>query len=348
MVETPGFCSRKTTCSIAASGRPVVVSLENPFICPECGYPLTSPPLAVLNAKARKKTLIPVALALGLAVLCMGFFASGAFLVRRQPPPPPAPTVVTLARTILLGPSVTQVPDTTAVTIASLPPETIPADEPAPGEAVFLPRPVAGGAPAYPEALADDGRRGRVIVTCTIEADGRPTGCRATANQGGPIFATAALTWLRHGGVQYRPVMLDGTAQRSTQSWLITMTEPKSMLARAKRQKHIVEERTGNAHGDVRASFSTPLIDGGLPDYPDQYQDGQSGDVTVTCTIQTDGKTAGCTTLKATGGRIFDVSVHAWLDLKPVRFRPFKIPGRVKPHPVLFTVHFIGQAPEPE
>jgi TonB family protein len=99
-------------------------------------------------------------------------------------------------------------------------------------------------------------------------------------------------------------------------------------------------------HADVHLSYSIPLVSGGAPDYPEQYEDGRSGTVTVSCGLRPDGTPQGCATTSRTGGPIFDVAVHSWLDLKDVRFKPARIHGRLTNH-VKLRVDFIGEPPSP-
>jgi TonB family protein len=96
-------------------------------------------------------------------------------------------------------------------------------------------------------------------------------------------------------------------------------------------------------HSNVQLSLSVPLISGGKPDYPDLYQNGQSGSVTVVCGLQPNGATQVCRTIRRSGDPLFDVAVHSWLDLRDVRFKPAVLHGRVTDS-VTFTVIFIGEA----
>ncbi len=106
---------------------------------------------------------------------------------------------------------------------------------------------------------------------------------------------------------------------------------------------------TGRRHANVIMSVSIPMVAGGQPDYPEQYEeDGRSGSVTVTCGLQPDGSPAQCRTTNLTGGRIFDVSVHSWLELKDVRFKPVQARRRRPVHDVTLTVQFIGEGPPPQ
>jgi hypothetical protein len=105
----------------------------------------------------------------------------------------------------------------------------------------------------------------------------------------------------------------------------------------------------GRHHTNVHMSLSIPLVAGGQPDYPEQYEeDGRSGSVTVTCALQPEGTPTQCLTTRLDGGRIFDVSVHSWLELRDVRFQTARPRHRPPVHDVTLTVHFIGDGPQTE
>ncbi len=223
----------------------------------------------------------------------------------------------------------------------------------------FSPVPEAGGAPAYPAELAAEGKPGRVGVTCQIQADGTPSGCKAVARNGGSAFATATLAWLTHGRVRYRPVTLHGKPVAATRSWTISIDEPATALAEARRKK--LEEiaanpapvapqavaplaaartvsvqpvlaripmpsaaRPGVAGAGVGPSrpFSTRVVAGGAPRFPAYYDEARPGAVSVSCAIETDGTPSGCQVLHSAGGKAFGGAVQAWLGSGHVRFAP--------------------------
>jgi hypothetical protein len=119
---------------------------------------------------------------------------------------------------------------------------------------------------------------------------------------------------------------------------------PHSASPRATRPRAAGANTPGRRHADVHMSVSVPLIAGGLPEYPEQYDDGRSGSVTVACALEPDGSATRCQTLRVSGGPIFGVAVHSWLELKDVRFRVVKIRGRAPLNGVTLTVRFIGEA----
>ncbi len=253
LVETPGFCLRRETCSVAASGTLVRVPLEKPFLCPECGAKLTPPALADIKPLARR----PVLLASAVGVLCL--LVVGVVLARggfqRAHAPPPAPVEQQSTLSLAPVPLAQPAPDIIVETLDSPPAATFPATEAAtPASSVLRPR---SEVPAP-----------------------------------------------RHAS------------------------------------------RANHARANVRLSFSIPLVAGGEPDYPDQYQDGQSGTVTVSCGLRPDGGTQDCKTIRRSGGPIFDVAVHSWLDLRDVRFKPARLRGRLV-NRVTLTVDFIGAPPPP-
>ncbi len=86
----------------------------------------------------------------------------------------------------------------------------------------FHPVPIAGGAPDYPDAYADEGRSGAVTISCTIQASGFPAGCHVLGVQGGGAFSGAVLKWLGSGRVRYAPILRDGQPIAETHQWSVT------------------------------------------------------------------------------------------------------------------------------
>jgi len=167
--------------------------------------------------------------------------------------------------------------------------------------------------------------------------------------------------------VSLAPALLAGPAATVTQEAVAapppetSTAEDAAPLPRAKRKAsskaaHVVANRDaetpgsiGHHHTDVHMSLSIPLVAGGQPDYPEQYEEeGRSGSVTVACTLQPDGSPTQCRTTRLMGGRIFDVSVHSWLELRDVRFQTARPHRRPPAHDVALTVHFIGDGPQQE
>jgi len=256
LVDTPGYCMNVKSCRIAASGAPVRVALEDPFICPQCGGSLAPPALESLRPRRRIALIAAlfacVAIGAGATVLARG----GVFGHRA---PEPAPVLAALAPAALPGPVTTVAEDV----LDALPPVTADAeDQPASSRVLRK---------ALPRAA--------------------PTGARREAS------------------------------------------------AAAKPGRH---------HVNVHIAVSTPLVAGGLPDYPEQYEDGRSGNVTVACGLQPEGTPTQCRTTRLAGGRIFDVSVHSWLELKDVRFKTTHSRSAPPVRSVTLTVHFIGDGPPPE
>jgi TonB family protein len=69
--------------------------------------------------------------------------------------------------------------------------------------------------------------------------------------------------------------------------------------------------------------FSAHPISGGAPDYPAVYEgEGRAGRVTVSCTIDPQGRAKGCRVINSAGGVAFGKSVTAWLASGRVRFAP--------------------------
>jgi TonB family protein len=80
---------------------------------------------------------------------------------------------------------------------------------------------ISGGAPSYPSAY-EDGRVGRVTVSCLISQSGSPSGCHVVSSQGGVGFSNAALGWLRSGQVRFAPILRDGEARSEEHSWTMS------------------------------------------------------------------------------------------------------------------------------
>jgi hypothetical protein len=100
-------------------------------------------------------------------------------------------------------------------------PKRAPAPVPSGPTRGFSTRPVAGGSPAYPSELESDDRSGSVTVSCHIQADGRPAGCRAVSARGGEPFKGAVLGWLNSGRVRYEPILRNGKPVAETHEWTV-------------------------------------------------------------------------------------------------------------------------------
>ena len=210
--------------------------------------------------------------------------------------------------------------------------------------------------PPTPTELAADGRARRVGVTCQILADGAPSGCHAVSKSGGPAFASATLAWLAHNKVRYRPVILHGHAVAVTRSWTVSLDEPATALADARRKQREVQlaltppappaalpgAQTTLTPQPVAARqviapvlaapspdrpFSTRVVAGGAPVFPPSYDENRPGAVTVSCVIGADGSASGCQVLRTQGGANFGRSVQTWLASGRVRFRPVTVAG---------------------
>lgn len=74
--------------------------------------------------------------------------------------------------------------------------------------------------------------------------------------------------------------------------------------------------------GPDRAFTAAPLS-GGAPTYPDVYEsEGRSGQVAVSCRIDTTGHPSSCHVLGAKGGNAFGTAVLSWLGSGRVRYAP--------------------------
>ncbi len=252
-------------------------------------------------------------------------------------------------------------------TVAALQAAPVVPDQP------FSPVAIAGGAPAYPADLAADGRPGKVALTCQILADGSPTACHASAAKGQSAFATAALAWLSHAHVRYRPVILHGHAVAGPRSWTIAIEEPPAMLAEAKRKRdaaalqaaaavpdplvhtalppasppvqqaaarQVIPALAPAAPASVDRPFSTRVVAGGAPIFPATYEESRSGAVTVSCTITESGTPTACHIVSVRGGSAFGHAVQDWLGAGRVRFHPVTVQGQPVSRQESWTIVF--------
>ncbi len=79
---------------------------------------------------------------------------------------------------------------------------------------------MAGGTPTFPKVY-DEGRPGAVVVTCMIETNGAPTGCRVVKTRGGDAFRGSVREWLGSGRVRFRPMTVNGKPMADTETWTI-------------------------------------------------------------------------------------------------------------------------------
>lgn len=289
--NTPGLCVNTGACALARSGRPVMVAIGSDFLCPACGMPLT-PPVLPRHDWAR---LVPVVLEAALVLVVVGGArawydgttregapaAPGAAQVISSPPPRKAaiaPGRKTVASFVILSGVQRPAP---------------PVDRP------FVPTPLRGGAPAYPAALAADGRPGRVMASCMIMPDGRPRDCTASSARGSGLFEASVLTWLQSGGVVFAPILRDGQAVQERQSWQVSVVEGEEALRNARRLLRPPQSGSDDSE----------------PAFPEDAADtDQSGSVTVDCLVGTDGRASDCRTVRKTGGARFVDSVMRWLN----------------------------------
>ena len=179
--KTPGLCTNTADCAVGRRGKPVMVALNQPFRCPNCGGPLTPPD----PADMRRSLVVP--LLTGGAVLLLLLLAA-TWLTRPKapvqtaarvtapvqtavttpappPPSPPEPPVgsgqlgTTPPNSALVGSSSPAGP--TSATLASGTP-TQPAAAPTPAPKPTPP--AAASKPAAP-AAAEIKRQHRVVAT---------------------------------------------------------------------------------------------------------------------------------------------------------------------------------------
>ena len=153
----------------------------------------------------------------------------------------PADQLALLAPASALASVAPSAPAQPALQNSSPPPILPPASAPLPPDQPFSPVAISGGAPAYPAEYAADGRPGRVLVSCTIQPDGAPQGCRASGQKAGQPFTTAALAWLARSKVRFHPIILHGHAVAEARSWPLVIEESPALLADARRKAHEAE-----------------------------------------------------------------------------------------------------------
>lgn len=86
--------------------------------------------------------------------------------------------------------------------------------------------------------------------------------------------------------------------------------------------------------------FSTRVLKGGTPTFPVVYDESRPGQVTVRCTIETNGAPTGCSVLSQEGGSAFGESVQAWLRSGRVRFAPIVSDGQPVSRVQSWTIDF--------
>ena len=146
-------------------------------------------------------------------------------------PPPLEPAAI---QTLASGQAVPSAHIQLATIVARLPalaltdPDASPAVvKPLPPDHGFSPAPVAGGAPPYPIDYIHDRRIGEVSLTCTIEPDGEPTGCKVHDLAGGRRFAEATVDWLNSGAAHYAPIVRLGRPVSQEEHWTIAFKPPR-------------------------------------------------------------------------------------------------------------------------
>jgi TonB family protein len=130
-------------------------------------------------------------------------------VVVNTPPPPNAIQAVTRAP-----------PPQTNFTKSAPAPAAVPDSGPSTSPTIGSSR------PEYPEQYADSGRAGVVTVTCTIQTDGSPTGCKISSVSGGSAFGSTVLNWLNSGRVHYRPAIRGGHPVEGTANLRVSFQSP--------------------------------------------------------------------------------------------------------------------------
>ncbi len=329
MQSSPGLCRNEQGCDLARSGQLIQIPLYDPFICPECGAALASPPLPAQPPRTAWHLALAALLLVALGAGAAAWWTAGdghvtaTLATATLRPAPPANSVLALASPPALTVAATDVP---SAQVAAPEPAA-----PAP-DGHFTPTPLAGGAPAYPAALAADGRSGSVRVACTIAPDGTPRGCTAKAAQGSKLFAPAVLAWLAQKP-HFKPVTRHGHPVSERVHWRVAVTESASAARAAK--------RAASQPVNVRQPASLLAIGSTHPVFPDQYYESDwMGHVTVDCMIGTNGQATGCREKEREGSTRFADAVLTWLANPRTRFQPATSQGHAVPARRVWQVGF--------
>jgi len=134
------------------------------------------------------------------------------------PPPPPPPKLAAPPPPYIPPPEIQiaqpppPTPVATVAAVAPPAPQAPPVQRAAPAPAVpdssVSARPIAGPALKYPARMQEQGREGRVDVTCDVDPDGKTSNCTVTSVVGGQVFADAALEWVK--AARYKPAIKNG------------------------------------------------------------------------------------------------------------------------------------------
>jgi protein TonB len=111
-------------------------------------------------------------------------------------PPPPQEHVITQTQHTVAAPFEQHAPPAAKVA------DSGPSSQPA----------VGSSRPEFPDQYQDSGRSGTVTVSCTIQADGHPSGCSLVNVTGGAAFGSSVMAWLRSGSALYKPAIRNGVA----------------------------------------------------------------------------------------------------------------------------------------
>lgn len=356
MERTPGVCVNTEGCALARSGRPLLIQLECPFQCSECGNVLRPPALLDLGLFRFLPTFGVAALLLAMVV---ALFVShnaqkqkiiaAAAVIRESPGAPtskrsalgpslpaplaapkrfdpgleitalPAEKLGEVGRIADLGGSDGSTPKMTPTTGDIV--RSAATGPPAAGyDRPFVPRPLRGE-PSYPKSLVADGRPGRVWASCTILKDGTPRDCKVRPERGGKLFVSAVRDWLRTDAV-FSPIIRKGQKVQEMHDWRVNVVESIDALRRAKLAAH-------QTHPLQQSQSSGEPAGSSDPDYPKEYAGtGQHGSVSVDCLIRPDGHATDCHRLQSSGGPRFVDAVLHWLAKPETHFRPAEQDGK--------------------
>jgi protein TonB len=134
------------------------------------------------------------------------------------PPPPPPPKLAAPPPPYIPPPEIQiaqpppPTPVATVAAVAPPAPQAPPVQRAAPAPAIpdseVGARAINNVKLVYPPRMLDQGREGRVDVTCDVDADGATSNCVVGNVAGGQVFADAALAYVK--AARYKPAIKNG------------------------------------------------------------------------------------------------------------------------------------------
>ena len=354
MAHRVGLCTNIIYCSFASARQDIQVAVDAKFVCPKCGKPLSDMPATAAARRGRIAVIAGGGLALigGALVVVGALFGHGsapatalerassvplsaahpqtAIAQAAQQPVKPAPAPLVNQAASARLPAAPSQPAATRVAMI----------QPAPPPAQTNLHPAAP--PAAP-ALSDDAQV-RADLLAKQAADAKATQQAQAAKQA-QVVKEAKVAQAERDARATREAEDERTAQlaRAAQEAKAAheaqaeqmeraAQEAREALAAAAAAKPAAQVQVAalspppkpapKPAGPDRAFSAAPLL-GGAPTYPDAYEsEGRSGQVAVSCRIDTTGHPSGCHVLGAKGGAAFETAVLSWLGSGRVRYAP--------------------------